>query len=331
MKHLRTLFTFIFSLIFSLLSTLFKAPTGEKYDAISAGDQIPTHFVVKYDDDVKLAYQQAKSRLEDRVTTLTATGASVSFDFVTATESSLVTTRYQDVVPTNTPHTRRWIDLADYDWDDYVDSFDKLRLLADPTNKYVSSAIAAHNRTKDRIIISSMFGTARETSGYGTTLTTTMTALPAGSKVAHGSVNMTMAKLRTGIELLNVAEAGTPEEGGERTFVYTANQLTKLMSDVSFTSRDYSDLQALQNYKVDYFMGMTWIRTELLPKSGNIRKCGLFTKDGMGLALGANIVNDVTIRKDKRGYPIQVYSMVSLGSVRGQDKCVVEIECDESA
>ena len=325
-------FRYLYAVLFVCLRALFCPPKSWcKPDTRTTGDQIPTHFVVKYDQDLKLAYQQTKSRLEPFVTNVGAiVGASASFDFVQATESSLVTTRYQDVVPVNTPHARRWIDLADYDWDDYVDSFDKLKILSDPTNKYVQLAIAAHNRTKDRAIIAALFGTARETSGYGSTLTTSMTVLPPASKVAHNNANMTMAKLRSGIELLNIAEAGSPEEGGTRTFVYTANQLTKLMADVTPTSRDYNELKALNNYDINYFMGMNWVRTEQLPKTGNIRKCGIFAKEGMALGMGQNITNDITIRKDKRGYPIQVYSMVSLGAVRGQDGCVVEIECDES-
>lgn len=329
-------FTFPFRLIFAVVLAYVASWCQPRFilkrDLLAAGDQVPNHYVNKFDDDLKLAVQQTTSRLEETVTTdYGVVGASKSFDILGSSESQAVTGRNQDRQQNNTPTTRRWIDLADYDWDDYIDGFDKLKLLMDPTNKYVTLATAAHNRAKDRVIITALFGSARETTVSGTTVTSTLQALPAAQKIVNGGSNITMAKLRSAIEILNAAEAGSPEEGGERTFVFTSNQLTKLMADPTLTSADYNTLQALQDFKVDYFMGMKWKRIEGLPKTGNIRSCGIYTKDGNALGVGMNITNDVSVNKAKRGFPITVYSMMSLGAVRGQDKCVVQIDCDETA
>ena len=301
-------------------------------DPRACGDQVPNHFVNKFADDVNLAMQQTTSRLEGTVITMPdIVGSSASVDFTGITESQQVTTRFQDLQANNTPHVRRWVDLSDFDWFDYIDSFDKLKVLVDPTNKYVTGAIAAHNRQKDRQIIGALQGSAREQTGQGNAGTSQYVALPAGQKVAVGGANITMAKLRTAIELMNVNEAGSPEEGGERFFVYTANQLTKLMADTTVTSSDYNTMRALQNFQVDTFMGMKWTRTELLPKTGNNRFCYIYGKSFVTLGIGQNIVNDVSQNKTKRGFPFQVYSMMSLGAVRNQDKGVVEIACDETA
>jgi hypothetical protein len=223
------------------------------------------------------------------------------------------------------------VDLSDFDWFDYIDSFDKLKILSDPTNKYITGAVSAHNRQKDRLIIAALQGSAREQTGQGNAGTSQYVALPAAQKVAVGATNITLAKLRTAIELMNINEAGSPEEGGERYFIYTANQLTKLMADVTVTSSDYNTLRALQNFQVDQFMGMKWIRTELLPKSGNVRYCYIYGKQYVTLGCGLDVVNDVSQNKTKRGFPYQVYSMMSYGAVRNQDKGVVEIACDETA
>lgn len=300
-------------------------------DPRACGDQVPNHFVNKYADDVNLAMQQTQSRLESTVTPMPdIVGSSAAVDFVGVTESQQVTTRFQDLQSNNTPHTRRWLDLSDFDWFDYIDSFDKLKVLTDPTNKYVTGAISAHNRQKDRLIVNAAIGSAREQTGQGNAGTSQYVVLPAGQKIVHGGTQITMAKIRAGLELMNAAEAASPEEGGERFFLYTSSQLTVLMADTTLTSSDYNSLKALQNYQVEQFMGMTWKRTELLPKSGTTRSCMIYGKNYMTLGYGQNIVNDVSQNKTKRGFPYQVYSMMSLGAVRNQDKGVVEIQCTEA-
>lgn len=302
-----------------------------KFDPCAGND--PSHlFVKKFDDDIKEACQQRQSRLEGTtVADYAVVGTSRSFDGIGTSEAQVVTGRNQDIQYNNTPVSRRWIDLTDYDWADFLDSFDKLKLLNDPTNKYTKAGINAMNRSKDRVIVTALFGNARSTTVAGATETSTLIALPAEQKILNGGTNISMAKLRLGLELMNAAEAGSPEEGGERFFLYTANQLTKLMADSTLTSSDYNTLKALQDYKVDMFMGMKWIRTELLPKSGNIRSCAIYAKEGVGLGVGADTKTDVSQAKEKRGQPWRVYVMQSIGAVRGEDKCVVQIDCDETA
>lgn len=320
-------------LLFSLFALFVPPAPGplHKFD-LCAGNDPSNHYVKKFDDDIKEASQQRKSRLEGTVLVDNAVvGTSKSFDTVGTSEAQVVTGRNQDIQYNNLTLGRRWIDLTDYDFADYLDSFDKLKLLNDPTNKYTAAGINAMNRAKDRVIVTAIFGNARETTVQGATETSSLIALGSGQKIVNGGTNITMAKLRTGLEILNVAEAGSPEEGGERFFLYTANQLTKLMADSTLTSADYNTLKALMDYKVDSFMGMNWIRTELLPKSGNIRSCAIYAKEGIGLGIGANVTTNVSQATEKRGQPWRVYVMQSIGAVRGKDNCVVQIDCDETA
>lgn len=297
-----------------------------------AGSDPSNHFVKKFDDDLKEACQQRKSRLEGMVLAdYSVVGTSKSFDTVGTSEAQLITGRFQDIQANSTAHNRRWIDLSDYDHAEYLDSADKLKLLNDPTNKYLAAGVNAMNRMKDRVIIAALGGSARETTVAGATETSSLVALPSGQKVAVGGTNLTMAKLRTGIEILNAAEAGSLEEGGERFFAYTANQLSKLMSDSTVTSADYNTLRALQNYTIDTFMGLKWVRTELMGKSGNNRVNYMWAKEGVGLGVGADVKTDVSQDKTKRTLPWRTYVLMSLGCVRGKDNCVVEITCDETA
>jgi hypothetical protein len=334
MRHLYHRFIVFLILMFTWFKSLFIPASASRrfYCDPCAGDENTiNHFVNKFDDDLKLLYQQKQSRLETRVTAdYSVVGMSKSFDTLGQSEMNLVTGQNQDHQSANLAAGRRWIDLADYDWHDFVNSFDKLKVLEDPTNKYTQAALAAANRTKDRLIVNALGANARQTTGAGNSVVTTYEALPAAQKVLHAGTNITMAKVRTAIEILNAAEAGSIEEGGERTFVYTASQLTVLMADTTVTSADYNTLRALQNFQVDQFLGMKWVRLELLPKSAtNVRSCYIFTKDAVGLGIGEDIKTDISQRKDKRGMPWQVYAMLSGGAVRGQDKGVVEIQCQE--
>lgn len=333
MYHLYVRFLAFFTLLFTWFRSLIAPDTiGQRFyrDPCAGNENTLNHYVNKFDDDLKLSYQQKQSRLEDRVTAdYSVVGMSKSFDTLGQSEMNLVTGQNQDHQSAGSPAGRRWIDMADYDWHDFVNTFEKLKVLEDPTNKYVQLALAAANRTKDRLIINALGAAARETTGAGNNVVTAYKALPAEQKVLHDNTNISLAKVRGGLEILNAAEAGSPEEGGERTFVYTASQLTIMMADASVTSADYNTLRALQNYQVDQFLGMKWVRIELLPKAAGIRSCYIFTKDSVGLGIGEDVKTDISQRRDKRGLPWQVYAMISGGAVRGQDNGVVEIQCKE--
>lgn len=289
------------------------------------GSSVPDHYVTKYDDDVKLVAQQKKSRLEDCVTLHAGiVGASKAVDRYGETEAQEIISRHGDTKHIEVPHLRRYIDLRDYNHPTLLDREDTIKILDNPTNKYVMGAVAAMNRRKDKVIIAALGASARDVANG-------LVALPSGQKILNGGTNITMAKLRTGIELLNAAEADSPEEDGtQRTFVYTANQLTKLMADSTLTSSDFNTLKALQDYQVDFFMGMKWKRVEFLPKAGNIRSCYIFGKSYIGLGLGRDITNKVSERPDKN-HAIQTYTEMSIGAVRIEDDGVVQIDCDETA
>jgi hypothetical protein len=294
-------------------------------------DNTLNHYVNKYDDDLKLTFQQKQSRLEGTVTAdYGVVGHAKSFDTLGQADMEPVQTRNEDIHHQNLPAGRRWIDLTDFDWADYVDSFDKLKVLEDPTNKYVMAGNAAANRRKDKTIIDAALGSARETTGYGSSIVTSMVALPAAQKVLHGGTNITLAKIRTAKEILDTAEAGSTEEGGERTLVITANQLNVLLGDSQLTSSDYNSIKALVDGNVNHFLGFEWKRVQSLPKTaGGVRSCVAYAKEAMGLGVGETVKTDVSQRKDKRGHPWQVYLMMSIGAVRGIDAGVVEIQGQE--
>ena len=284
---------------------------------------IPNHFVTQFDSDVQLVMQQTKSRLEDTVTPHPGiVGSSKAVDRMGEVEPEEMTERHGDTRITEADHQRRYIDLRDYNVALLLDKADEWKILADPTNKYTQGSVAGMNRKKDKVIIAALFGNARNVANA-------LVALPAEQKVLANNEPITMAKLRAAIEIHNANEMDSPEEGGERTFVFNSTVLTNLMAEPQITSADYNTLQALMDFKVDFFMGMKWKRVEFLPKTAaGVRSCAIYGKSYIGFGTGAQVKNRLSERADKN-HAKQTYTEMSIGAVRIEDKGVVEIQCQE--
>ncbi|HEY6872784.1 MAG TPA: phage capsid protein [Geobacteraceae bacterium] len=330
LKNLTLPFRILLAVITAYVLSWLMPRRGLYLDPQAGDDNTLNHYVNKWDDDIKMVFQQKTSRLEQTVTAdYSVIGYAKSFDTLGQADMQPVETRNEDIRPLNLAAGRRWIDLSDFDWPDYIDSFDKLKVLEDPTNKYVQAGTAAANRRKDKTIIDAALGSARNTTGFGANIVTTMVALPDTQTILHGGTNISIAKLRAAKEILDTVEAGT-EEGEERTFVYTANQLNVLLDDNKLTSHDWNNVKALVDGSVDYYLGFNWKRVQSLPKdAGGVRTNLIYVKSAVGLAVGEDVSTDVSQRKDKRGMPWQVYIKMSLGAVRGQDIGVVAIQCQE--
>ena len=59
----------------------------------------------------------------------------------------------------DTPHSRRMVTMADYEYADLIDDQDKIRLLVDPTSTYARAAASAMGRAIDDVIIAAAIGT----------------------------------------------------------------------------------------------------------------------------------------------------------------------------
>jgi hypothetical protein len=79
--------------------------------------------------------------------------------------------RYSPNQPQSTDFTRRWVLPVDKEAFQLIDTFDKLRLLTDPTSQYAAVAAAAVAREWDDRIIAAAFATATigDSTGIGTT------------------------------------------------------------------------------------------------------------------------------------------------------------------
>lgn len=291
---------------------------------------VTTHFVQQYTTNVQLLSQQRMSRLRASVTTGSYTGKQgVPVDQFAPTVAQKRTTRYPALTPIDTQTDRRWVFPSDYDWNDLIDSIDKLRMLIDPQSSYVQNGTSAMSRAMDDEIIAAFFGVAK-TGADGSTNTNFLAANQvSAAEGASGATGMNVEKLKAGIQLLLQNEAWDPSSGERISCVISAKQNRNLMDEVQIINSDYNGEKAVVN---DGFV-MQWgkvdfIHSERLPLNGSTQtRVPMYVKNGMHLGLWQDISSRVDERVDLAGIPHQVYLFGTFGGTRLEEKKVVELPC----
>jgi len=265
--------------------------------------------------------QQKGSRLRGAVKSETVTGTSHYFERIGATAAQVRTTRHSNTPQIDTPHSRRKVTLADYDWADLIDQEDKVRMLISPQSEYAKAGAYAMGRAMDDAIIAAASGNA-----FGGVAGATSIALPAGQKIAVGTTSLTVAKLIAAKEILDASDVDPDET---KYLVCSAKEITSLLGDDKVTSADYNSVKALVQGQIDTFMGFKFIRTQRLgtDTDGN-RQVLAFNQSALGLAVGSDISTKISERADKN-YATQVFLSMTIGATRVEDEKMVEIACTE--
>lgn len=282
--------------------------------------QITTAFVQQYSSNVQMLSQQMGSLLRDAVDVETVNGDKAFFEQVGSAAASARTSRHADTPLMNTPHARRMVTLTDYEYADLIDDQDKLRMLISPESTYARAAAAAIGRSMDDVIIAAMGGTA-----YTGTTGSTSTALPAASKIAHGSAGLTIAKLVTAKKKLDEQSV---DPSIQRYIVVSPEQIEDLLNSTTVTSADFNTVKALVQGDIDTFVGFKFITSNRLTDDGTSRLCYAWAQDGVKLAMGKEPTAKIDERSDK-SYATQVYYCSSFGSTRLEEVKVIEIACNE--
>lgn len=297
--------------------------------------EITTAFVQQYRNTLAMLAQQKASRFRDKVYYEPGSGQTIWFDQIGASNGQKITSRHGDTPIANTPHRRRRIDLAPYNWADLIETADRARLLTDPTSSYAKAGNAAMNRIIDDVVIGAFFATAY-TGGDGTTQVT----FPSGNQVAVNSWAYGSGSGNAGLTISKLIEARVGLMGGEVTDDYddqemdgvciavTAKQLGNLLATTEVTSKDYNEVAALVQGKIKTFMGFTFVRTERLQTdTSGYTRVPVWHKDGMFLGIAENLTQvNIDIRSDKNR-AIQPYYEMVIGAARIEEARVWEIKC----
>ena len=287
--------------------------------------QVTTAFVQQYSANVQMLSQQMGSRLRDAVRIENVVGKNAFIDQIGKATAQLRTSRHADTPQLDTPHARRRLSLASYEYADLIDDQDKVRMLIDPTSFYAQAAAAAMGRAMDDVIITAALGTAStgETGSGSATLDATNNMV--GS--ASSNDGLTIAKL---LEAKRKLDLNDVDPSIPRYIAVGPKQIEDLLGTTQVTSSDFNTVTALAQGDVNSFLGFEFIMTNRLDVDSNdIRSCFAWAEDGLTLGIGKDVSARIDERNDK-GYATQVYYCMDIGAVRMEESKVVKIFCDET-
>jgi len=287
-------------------------------------ESIEQYQVEQYQDAILVQVQQRKSRLEGTtIAPVDMTGNALYWERIGATEAVDLVTRHDDTPNIEVDHSRRKQTATPKVWATLLDRTDQVRMLVNPMNRYVQIAQMAMARAKDRIIITALGGTS-----YSGQAGTTAVVLPAAQKIAVGGTGLTLSKLMSAKEQMDADEV---DEEAERYIVHSARQMTNLLETTEIKSREYNSVAALVEGKLanNRYMGFTFIRSQLLTLTSDVRYCYAYSKGAIGLGILDNVTSRIT-QESTKNFSWQVYLSMDMGATRVEEEQVIEIACAEA-
>lgn len=295
---------------------------------MSTSPTITTATKQQYHDSFIHALQSRESYLGKTVVNRgMINGSSFTVNNIGSSAMREVTGRYQDKTAQEIDHSTRIAYMADYDFGPYpVDAFDLPKLVADPTYKYLELGLAAAERQKDIIIYrAALDGALTRTTEGGTV---SLTTLPASQQIAAGGTGLTKAKVIQAKSLFRRNKADSRYEPGTKLYLaYDSNSVRQILSDTTLTSADFLAARMLENGEIVNWCGFEWIPYEDLDApAANTARTVAWSSTAIHYGTGINVKTDISENKSKRGNPMEVYGVLSLGAVRQDEKKVVQID-----
>lgn len=289
---------------------------------------LPSHYVSQFANNVQLLLQQKGSRLRPFVDSGSHVGKQAAVvDQIGSIAAQPVTGRFQPKDRVDATVTRRWVQPSDFDLNQLIDSFDKLRLITDPSSAYVQNAVNAMGRQMDSLIITAFrassyigeVGTATQAATAGNNVTTTV------GGAAACPINI--VKLR---QARRVLMAGNVDPSDQVYCAINARQHDFLLGETQVQSRDYNEKPALVDGMVASYCGIKFIITELIDATGTVDLCPVWVKSGMHLGIWQDTKTSVTMREDLKGDPWQAYLMMTMGATRIEEAKVAMLHCNQT-
>lgn len=284
-------------------------------------NQITTAFSQQFGTTVALLSQQRGSIFRNAVRNESVVGEKAFFDQVSSVSAVKRTTRHSDTPLIEVPHSRRQVVMYTYEFADLIDDADQVATIVDPTSAYAQSAASAMNRAVDDEIIAAATGTAK-TGKAGST----STDLASAHIIAHGSAGLTVAKLLSAKEQLDLADV---DPSIPRHIAVAPQQVKDLLNTTEVKSSDYNTVKALARGELNSFLGFTFHMSNRLALDSTTRTCFAWAQDGILLAVGQDAKSRIEERSDK-SFSTQVYYSQTVGATRMEEDKVVSILCTES-
>lgn len=289
---------------------------------------LPGHFVQQYSTNIQLLLQTKGGKFASAVSRGAHVGKQASpVDQFGAVEMQPVTSRFAPMGRVDVGVDRRWVFPSDFDLPQMIDSFDKLKMITDPSSVYVQNAVNAAMRQQDRLILNSFLASAK-TGEAGGTDTIFTAANEVDVAVGGANSRLNVAKIKAVKELM---EANDVDFETEEVFIgITARDHASLLNEIQIISSDFNNgAPVLNQGRVTEFLGFKLIQSEMVEQmlaGTNEVTLPVWCKSGMYLGSWDEMTTDVSQRKDIQGIPWQVYLTMSAGATRLEEKKVYAIE-----
>jgi hypothetical protein len=308
---------------------------------------VPVHYVNAFNANTWNLSQQKSSRLANLVRVETQKAEKQFWDYYGITDAPTQrVAKYADLVPTETTRGRRMTTFVNYEKVEYVDHLDKLNMIQDPQGPISQLFQMAFGRLMDSIILAGALGTSYDGKDGSTPV-----VLPTSQKlVAFDGSTTTGVGLNVPTLRAIKKKFEQNEVEGDIVLVVSAEEIDSLLGITAVTSADYNSIKALVNGAVDSFMGIRFIRTELVSRpaanvtytvtngaygtgTGTVtaskgRRCVAFVKSGV-LMVKAESMTTLIDRLPTKGDTIQIFAKMSIGCTRLEEKCVMEVVTSE--
>lgn len=291
-------------------------------------------YVTQFSTALNLKLQQITSKLRGRVMEGTHYGKQASpIQYIGAIQMQAPAGRFAPLNRQDVDFTRRWVFPIDKEASQLIDTFDKLKLLQDPTSQYSDVASAAVNREWDDRIIAGFFAQAQigaDAGGLtGENFDTTKWQIASTFSSASAS-GLTVPKMIEAKRIMRKAQVDVDMEA--LTWVTNSQGESDLLNQVQVVSSDFvGDRPVLTEGKVTRFMGFDIVYSERLTSSSNVRQNAAFVKSGMYLGVWQDIFNDIDRRKDLSGLPYQLYTSMSSGATRLEPGRLLQVLCSDTS
>lgn len=294
-------------------------------------EQITTGFIKSWADAVRLALQERGSKFRSTVSEATYVGEGAQVvEQIGQTEARRVTSKNVPMAPANATHKIPWVYPGDWEWMDFVNSFDKLRRATDPTSTYARNAALAMGRAMDDELIAAFFGDMKhgKDGSSSETFDTAKYRIPVNEGGANS--NLTVEKLRATREAMRGAKV---ELEFENLWVAIGeSQERSLLSQSEYINLDFDVRPVLKDGHLKSFLGFNFIvSTRLSKDASNYRRVPVWAESGMHLGVWMDLNPNIHQRLDLTGRPFQIDLMGTFGATRVEQGKVVEILCDETA
>lgn len=292
--------------------------------------------VTQFSSLLMLKLQQEQSMLRGRVMEGAHIGKQASpIQYIGAIQMQAPAGRFAPLNRQDVDFTRRWVFPVDKEATQLIDTFDKLRLLSDPTSQYVAESSAAVAREWDDRIIASAFGDASIGTDAGSLSTETWASFSGAWEITDtfksaASSGLTIAKMIEAKRIMRKAQV--PVDREPMTWVTNSQGESDLLNQVQVVSSDFNgDRPVITDGKVTRVMGFDILYSERLSSASNVRSNIAFVKSGLYLGIWKDVYNKISQADWLSSQPYQLYTSMTVGATRLEPGRVLKVKCADTS